>query len=75
MGNLDWMLIGAVLMMLAENLELYTRGLVAPTQMWGSVLIALIGFLVYSPFIIKAIQKSIREEDNRYLESDDKEES
>jgi len=62
-------------MMLAENLELYTRGLVAPTQMWGSVLIALIGFLVYSPFIIKAIQKSIREEDNRYLESDDKEES
>jgi hypothetical protein len=75
MGNLDWMLIGAVLMMLAENLELYTRGLVAPTQMWGSVLIALIGFLVYSPFIVKAIRKSIREEDNHYLESDDKEES
>lgn len=73
MGNLDWMLIGAVLMMLAENLELYTRGLVAPTQMWGSVLIALIGFSVYLPFIIKAIRKSIREEDNRYLE-DTKEE-
>lgn len=74
MGNLDWMLIGAVLMMLAENLELYTRGLVAPTQMWGSVLIALIGFSVYLPFIIKAIRKSIREDDNRYLESDTKEE-
>ena len=74
MGNLDWMLIGAVLMMLAENLELYTRGLVAPTQMWGSVLIALIGFSVYLPFIMKAIRKSIREDDNRYLESDTKEE-
>jgi hypothetical protein len=74
MGNLDWMLIGAVLMMLAENLELYTRGLVAPTQMWGSVLIALIGFSVYLPFIIKAIRKSIIEDDNRYLESDTKEE-
>lgn len=74
MGNLDWMLIGAVLMMLAENLELYTRGLVAPTQMWGSVLIALIGFSVYLPFIVKAIRKSIREDDNRYLESDTKEE-
>lgn len=63
MKSLDWMLIGAVLGIFAMQLDLASIGLVTTKELLGSLLLVVIGLMVYLPQIILAIRSRIKKED------------
>lgn len=76
MKAVDWMLIGAVLGIFGMELDLTTIGIVTTKELLGSLLLVVIGLLVYAPQIILAIKSRIKAEDENddwMIDEDEKE--